>query len=401
MKKIGIMGGTFNPIHNGHLYLAREALKQLELDEVFWLVSGTSPHKDNEILSRATRREMVSLAITGMEHMVLCDYEIKKEAKGYTYETLEALQQLYPDSIFYFIMGEDSLRAFDTWKCPERIAKVSNIAIAIRSDAELTQLDINRRTESVNAEITRLHKLFTTGYHLLHTQNIPISSSALRLMLKNKESISSYVPDTVDQFIQERHLYTPEKRYDKLIAEILPKLEKKLKPSRYLHTLGVMETAASLAMRYSYPVSKARIAGLLHDCAKCYNEKQLLQICKKNHLPVTKAEADSPHLLHAKVGAFFAESIYHVQDKEILHAIAVHTTGEPGMGLLDQIIFTADYIEPNRSRAVRLDEIREVAFFDLRLAVAMILSDTIGYLKKNRSRLDVKTVDTYNSFKMS
>ena len=398
MRKIGIMGGTFDPVHNGHLYLAREALKQLSLDEILWIVSGDPPHKGEEVRSRIVRRQMTALAIRDQEQMRLCDVEVMREAPAYSYDTLAALKEAHPEDELYFIMGEDSLRMFEQWYHPEQIASLAQIIVAVRFAVDAQAYDMEKRLSALREIISALSKRFPTQYHLLKTKNVPISSTDLREMIKNGESIRDYVPAAVADYIAERQLYENVPDYSKQIAQILPKLEKELKPSRFRHTLGVMETAASLAMRYSYPVSKARVAGLLHDCAKGNNDKQLLALCKKYHLPVTEAEQASPHLLHAKVGAYMVSHTYHIDDDEIAHAVAVHTTGEPGMGLLDQIIFVADYIEPNRNRAARLYEIREAAFFDLRLATAMILKDTMDYLKRSRAKIDEKTNDTYRSF---
>lgn len=399
MKKIGIMGGTFDPVHNGHLYLAREALKQLSLDEILWIVSGDPPHKGDHIRSRIVRRQMTALAIRDLERMRLFDFEVLREAPAYSCDTLAAIKAAHRDDELYFIMGEDSFRMFEQWYHPERIAELAQIIVAIRSDGTLSSDEEHKRNAALEKEIAQLSIRFPTKYHLLNTKNIPVSSSELRNMVNKGEDIRHYVPGAVADYIKERHLYEAWPDYDKQIAQILPKLEKTLKPSRFKHTIGVMETAAALAMRYSYPVSKARVAGLLHDCAKGNNDKQLLSLCKKYHLPVTDAESSSPHLLHAKVGAYLAKNMYHIDDEEIGHAIAVHTTGEPHMGLLDQIIFVADYIEPNRNRAARLYEIREAAFFDLHLAVAMILKDTIDYLKRSNAKIDAKTFDTYQSFR--
>ena len=398
MKKIGIMGGTFDPVHNGHLYLAREALRQLSLDQVLWLTSGDPPHKGESVRSRVVRRNMTKLAIADLDGMEICDIEVRSEAEAYSCETLSALKAQHPDYELYFIMGEDSLRHFDSWYHPEIIAEKAKIVVAMRYESSDSQDEIEKRLTAIRELIEQRKRVFSTEFFLLQTKNIPVSSTALRQMIAKGESIRDYVPRAVEDYIKAHHLYEEEISYDKQIAAILPKLEKALKPSRFRHTLGVMETAASLAMRYSYPVSAARIAGLLHDCAKGNNDKELLALCKKYHLPVTEAEEASPHLLHAKVGAYLAKHTYKIKDEEICHAIAVHTTGEPGMGLLDPIIFVADYIEPNRNRAARLQEIREVAFFDLHLAVAMILKDTIQYLNKGNARIDAKTYDTYRSF---
>ena len=160
------------------------------------------------------------------------------------------------------------------------------------------------------------------------------------------------------------------------MSDILKKLTKEMQkvqdPKRFTHTLGVEYTAAALAMRYSEDVERAQIAGLLHDCAKCMENDKLLSVCEKYHLPATDVETRNPYLLHARVGSYLAKKEYKIEDPEILSAILYHTTGRPGMTLLEKIIFTADYIEPGRKQAPNLTQIRHLAFTDLDAAVTKI-----------------------------
>lgn len=183
------------------------------------------------------------------------------------------------------------------------------------------------------------------------------------------------------------------------LKHISGKLKKELDKNRYQHTMGVMYTASCLAMRYACDMQKAMLAGLLHDCAKCISGKKQLELCKKNHIEIRKVEEENPYLLHAKLGAFLAEKKYQVTDRETLHAIAVHTTGEPEMNLLDKIIFVADYIEPNRDKAPNLERIRTIAFERIDQAVLEILHDTIHYLNQKRGSIDYKTHETYEYYK--
>lgn len=177
------------------------------------------------------------------------------------------------------------------------------------------------------------------------------------------------------------------------------KLQRHLDKARYEHTLGVMYTAAALAMAYHYDMEKAMIAGLLHDCAKNIPNDKKLELCRKHHIEVTQIEQENPFLLHAKVGAWIAKKKYNVKDEEILHAIKVHTTGEPAMNTLDMILFIADYIEPGRDKASNLPEIREMAFHNLEQAVEKILYDTLHYLNQKSGRIDPATETTYEYYK--
>ncbi|MGN0481990.1 MAG: bis(5'-nucleosyl)-tetraphosphatase (symmetrical) YqeK [Lachnospiraceae bacterium] len=182
------------------------------------------------------------------------------------------------------------------------------------------------------------------------------------------------------------------------MKKIKKALKKELEKDRYEHTLGVMYTAGALAMANGSDIEQAMLAGLLHDCAKCIPNETKLSMCKENHIALTDAEKENPFLIHAKLGAFLAEATYGVKDTEICHAISVHTTGAPAMNLLDKIIFVADYIEPNRDKAVHLKEIRQLAFADLDQAVLFILKDTLEYLDRGSRAIDPMTKQTYEYY---
>ncbi len=183
------------------------------------------------------------------------------------------------------------------------------------------------------------------------------------------------------------------------ILKMQKKLKKYVDAMRYSHTLGVMYTAAALAMCYDADLERTQVAGLLHDCAKCIPNAKKLKLCRQYNIPVSDAEKRSPYLLHASLGAYIAREKYHVEDEEILSAIACHTTGKPAMTLLEKIIFLADYIEPMRQKAPNLGHIRKIAFTDLDLAVYLTLRDTLFYLERGKAYLDNQTVVAYNYYK--
>ncbi len=183
------------------------------------------------------------------------------------------------------------------------------------------------------------------------------------------------------------------------IEEMEEDLRKKQNTARFRHTLGVQYTSICLAMRYGEDIERAGLAGLLHDCAKHMDPGKLLKKCEKYYIPVSDAERESPYLLHGKVGALRAFRKYGVRDKEILGAIAWHTTGHPGMTLLEEIVFTADYIEPGRTHAQNLSYLRRLAFTDLDRAVAEISKQTLDYLKEGGQQTDPTTEETYNYYR--
>ena len=177
------------------------------------------------------------------------------------------------------------------------------------------------------------------------------------------------------------------------------RLRKELDSGRYRHTMGVTYTAACLAMVHGCDPEQARIAGLLHDCAKCIPNSKKFSLCAKGGIVVTDFERKNPFLLHAKLGAYLAEKEYGVKDLEILSAITWHTTGKPRMTQLEQIIYIADYMEPNRYKAPNLPEVRKIAFEDLDVCMYRILRDTVEYLKENPKSMDTTTEAAYKYYK--
>ena len=182
------------------------------------------------------------------------------------------------------------------------------------------------------------------------------------------------------------------------VPMIRKKLKEKLKPSRYEHTLSVSFTCMALAMRYGYPLDKAELAGLLHDCAKRYDDQTILELCEKHGIEVTPAERLALPVLHAKYGAWMAEHRFDVQDREILDAIACHTTGKPDMGLLDKILFVADFIEPRRNQAENLPDMRRLAFIDLDEALFQILEGMLAYLEREGQYIYSMSQETYQYY---
>lgn len=176
-------------------------------------------------------------------------------------------------------------------------------------------------------------------------------------------------------------------------------VEKELKYSRFIHTMGVTFTATSLAERYGADMKKAETAGLLHDCAKYVPVDEMEAICKKGGIPVTPFEKGSSSLLHSKAGCVLARTKYGVTDPEILDAIRYHTTGRPDMTLLDKIVFIADYMEPGRDQAEDLDDVRTLAFEDIDQCLLRILKDTLAYLATTGEKIDPMTQETYDWYR--
>ncbi len=176
-------------------------------------------------------------------------------------------------------------------------------------------------------------------------------------------------------------------------------LKDRLPKDRFRHTMGVAHTAACLSMKHGENVDKAYLAGLLHDCAKQYKTDRQVGLAKDMNIDLSECELRCPQLIHAKTGAVMAKDVYGIDDVEILDAILTHTTGTPGMTLLQKILYVSDYIEPNRDKQPRLPEIRKAAFEDINEALFMILEDTVNYLnEKSPNSMDEATLKTYEYY---
>lgn len=200
-QKVGIMGGTFDPIHVGHLILGESAYEQFHLDNVLFMPSGNPPHKRNRE-GRATleeRIEMVRLAIGANPHFALSLAEAHEDGYTYTRETLERLTAEHPDTDYYFIMGADSLFSFESWKDPERIAQLASLVVATRYHVDELELD---------AAIAHLEHLYGARIWKLSTPNIDISSQMLREWTAKGNTTRYYLTDNVRRYIRDTGLYT-------------------------------------------------------------------------------------------------------------------------------------------------------------------------------------------------
>ncbi|MCI9125469.1 MAG: nicotinate-nucleotide adenylyltransferase [Eubacterium sp.] len=200
-RKIGLMGGTFDPIHYGHLLIAENAYEQFRLDEVIFMPTGTSPHKDSgKILDANERMELIRLAIQDNPHFSCSDYEITKEGICYTYLTLRDFQKQFQDAELYFIMGADSLAYFDSWRCPDEISRLSTILAAVRDGLDLDQLLPIRDS---------LEQKYNTRIGFINTPNFSVSSHMIRQRLAKQQTVRYLIPDVVEAYLKQHAIYVP------------------------------------------------------------------------------------------------------------------------------------------------------------------------------------------------
>lgn len=198
-KRVGIMGGTFDPVHNAHLTLAKQAYEQFALDEIWMLPNGNPPHKKNTRQADVEcRMNMIQLAIRDVPYLKLCDVERSGKEFHYTYETLQRLKKSYPDTAFYFIMGADSLFEFDGWREPGIISQECTLLAAVRDHCQRDQ---------IQKRIQELRVRYGADIHILNTPNMDIASMDIRGMISAGQDISHMVPPAVADYIRCHGLY--------------------------------------------------------------------------------------------------------------------------------------------------------------------------------------------------
>lgn len=200
MAKIGIMGGTFDPIHNGHLMLGRQALEEYQLDQIWFMPSGQPPHKkDHPVTDADIRCEMVKLALLGQSGFVFSDFEIRRPGNTYTAQTLALLHQEYPQHEFYFIVGADSLYEIERWYEPERIMSQTVILAAGREYEGIHR--------SLKGQMNYLKEKYGAQIEYLHCREMDISSEEIRSLTAEGQSVKDLVPEAVFAYMEKNHLY--------------------------------------------------------------------------------------------------------------------------------------------------------------------------------------------------
>lgn len=198
-RRIGILGGTFDPFHKGHFMLAKTAHSQFDLDEVWIMPNGNPPHKrDIEQTDFTLRCEMIRLAIEEAPYMVLCEYEGSEDSYHFTYQTLGEFKRMYPEHEFYFIIGADSLRDFPTWREPEKIAKLCTLLVACRDEAGIPELKV---------KISEMEERFGTKCLIMNSPKVDAASSEIREMVSEGKDVSAYVGEKVCNYIEKEKLY--------------------------------------------------------------------------------------------------------------------------------------------------------------------------------------------------
>ncbi len=376
--KIGVLGGTFNPIHIGHISLAKGLIEKGFLDKVLFVVSSRPPHKDEPDTKPQSRYEMVCLALKNEENLIPCDIEMREES-NYTVETLPKIRAMYSNDEVYFITGADMFIDIPYWYKPEELFKNESFLVADRENSFSDEKYIKERDEIIrkyNPDVT---------FAPIDTPDI--SSTMLR---KNPEKYKEFLPDGVYEYILKNNLYV---KHDKeMIDLILEKLNQKLSEKRLKHTLGVAKCAVELAKRFNADGNDAYIAGLLHDIEKEDSLGNMQRLCKD--LALDEEMLNSKALLHGPAGAEYAVRNFNVSE-DVYNACFYHTVGRKNMSTLEKIIYLADMIEENRTQP-GVDELRKIAETDLDRAILQGIKNTISYLSGKGAKIHKNSLEAMN-----
>lgn len=395
--RIGISGGTFDPVHKGHIESALAARNALQLDRVIFVPGGEPPHKlDRRITAPEDRLAMLNAAIAPYEDFFVSDYEIRKLTYSYSIDTVRYFIQEYGSKTeLFYITGADVVGELEHWKDCSELFRLCRFAVLMRPgyDRAQFQKDIERQRQS-GARI-----------YPVDGPQINISSEEIRSAVRQGQiaDVAEYLPGSVQCYIEEHQLYQKLMAFDEEYA--LRNMKIRLKPERYAHTLRVAEEARRIGIQFGIDPEKCRIAGLLHDCGKDVTEHQLHWLAPEL-IPLGCPEnGGNPAIVHGPAGAVIANKKYGIMDCEILEAIRCHVTGAPDMGPVAQAVFIADYTEPGRvggafHRIRQALKQAECSSEGLSGAVVMACDESIKYVISKGQVLHSAVLETRNSFLM-
>lgn len=369
MKKIAILGGSFNPIHNGHLQIAEDSLNEFGFEKIIFIPNSNPPHRKIDGFSYEQRIEIIEKSISDNKNFEISLVERDNTKIHYTYNTV--LENFVSKEVQpYFIMGDDEFFKIESWYNWEELLQICKIVVFLR----------NHSREYIVEEKREIIEKY--GALILENSVISISSSDIRKRLESKKSIKYLVEknalDRINYFYK--------------INEIKKDLESKLSKNRYEHSLRVADYSKKLAKIYGENEDKAYLTALLHDCAKGLEEEYILQnVCDFDIIEKNREEF---YLLHSIIGREVANKIYGIEDEEILNAIEYHTTARAKMSMIEKIVFIADKIEPNREYE-EVENLRKFANENIDLAIVKFLENSFSFREKRNEKAHILSYEAY------
>ena len=384
--KIGILGGTFNPIHKGHMNMANYIKKSLNFDKVILMPTNIPPHKAAEnLVDGVDRFNMCKLAAYNHDGIEVCDMELRRNGQSFTVDTLDKLKKTNPDDQFYLIMGSDMFLSFDMWYRFEDIIKMAYLCVFSRTDEDVAGLKNQKKSlENLGAKVL--------------IQDAPIlemSSTEIREKIFRKQDISVYLDENVSKYIDVLQLYSGQ--IDPKIALYERVIKENLSKSRYIHSKNVAKESVRLGIIYGANLNNAYISGLLHDVCKEKSDAYALQIFADSDIIFSGNTKHQKALWHSILGAAFVQNNLLIDDKDIINAIRYHTTARKGMSVLEETVYIADLTSFERDYD-DLEDVRKLADISRSKCILKVLSFSLQKLIKKQTPICDDSWQAYNYY---
>lgn len=399
IRKLAIMGGTFDPIHMGHLVTAEEVRHEFHVDEVLFVPTGHPPHKSNINMTTCEHRYLMTvLATAANPYFKVSRIEIEREGVTYTIDTIKELKRIYGNEVqLYFITGADAIYKILSWKESTELLQICDFVAVTRP---------GYNKEELIEQIEELNKQYETNIHFLEVPALAISSSDIRRRLNEMKPIKYLVPQEIENYIKKHELYNYQIRLtDKEKEKMYQYVASKLSPKRYAHTRGVVEMALEYAKLNGLDYDETFIAALFHDIAKELSDEESLALCQQYHIELDEYEKEHIYLAHGKVGAILLERDWGISKPSILNGIKYHTLGRLNMTDLEKVIYLADMTEEGRSSYKGKEEIKRLAQYNLDRAMYKALTSSYNYvtniLKQEAHPIINELITYYKQFDIS
>ena len=367
---LAVYGGFFNPPHLGHLAAARAAISEICPDKLIIIPAAVPPHKpvSDDTPSDELRLSMARLAFSDISCAEVSDAEICRGGVSFTADTIRTLLAEYENAEIYLFVGTDMFESFEKWANYRWILEHVTLATFPREEGQ---------ADAAARHAEHLRQRYGARVAEICTQPMPMSSSEIRLELKNAQG-RQFLPEALYAFIIKNRLYGARPS----LAWLRERAEEMLLPKRIPHVLSCERAAVSLARRWGASEYEAAAAAILHDITKKLDREEQLKLCEKYDIIIGNVEHASDKLLHAKTGAAISRDIFGASD-DVYSAIKWHTTGRAGMALLEKIIYMADYIEETRNFE-GVEGLRALAYENLDAAMALGLSMSIKEIEQRK-----------------
>ncbi|MCL2211830.1 MAG: nicotinate (nicotinamide) nucleotide adenylyltransferase [Treponema sp.] len=406
--KLGILGGSFNPFHPGHLYLARKALSELKLDRVVFVPAYCSPFKQDAKAETTAkdRIDMLASSILGDPRFAIDACEIRREGVSYTINTLEDILDRYlPDGKPALIIGDDCANDFLKWRECERILQLADVAVARRMNTEDVKYPFEHiiiknevmvlSSNEIRSKIAASAQGEKTGWQELVTSRAKVIIEGRGLY----GCCGTVSPEGTVENIENREAA------DNTIQQVEAAALESLSTERFLHSRHTALMCYDFCLRFNIDPMYGYLAGIAHDLAKQTDNKLLLKIVKDDGQKISDLEKERPNLLHGRAAAVLLRERFNINNKEVIDAVAVHTSGCEDMGTLAKILYIADKTEVTRiiepslrkmcaaaSSDEELDRILlaviEKTMIKLKSKEQVVSKDTLKLLKKVKERLN-------------